>query len=364
MGRALVADLTTLAPSFVVYASFGRRRSGYLANPWLPVFDELNQPGLVMVREAGQLAGMKPTKHPVVYAPTRHDVERLTLPSVKAGFYLGQGEHNAELQRDPRLRHILLPLDLDQSGQATNLARGFDEIWVAGEVAAAGFAAAAPALAPDQIVAIGRPQAATLTPAPTGNKSPIILYAPSFEGESGLNRHTSLDRMGARMVRRLLANHPEVRVWFRPHPASGVGRPSMLTAITELGTILRHSGGDHQIITEAELSWAECLTKADVLIADGWGPATDFLQTERPILACNPSGLADDEFVALFPNLDGAYLVNREVASLDEGLNQALGEDRLKPARVALKRRVLGAEPEAAQAVFAANVQRVTESST
>ena len=357
----LIGDLTELAPSFLVYVSLGARQAKYIANQWLPALDKLPQDGLLLVREASQLAELGQTRHPVVYAPAPRDVERLTLPSLRVAFYLAYGERNGQLQREPRLKHImLLHGDSDKATSANNLARGVDEVWVAGPAAMDRYPAAGIELSRDKFAVIGRPQVSDLTIGPTGNEPRIVLYAPTFEGYYDQTSYTSLDRMGVRMVRRLLADHPDVRVWFRPHPASGVHRPSMLSALTEISTILRNAGNGHLVTADSGLSLTECLNRADVLISDISSVATDFLYTERPIITCNPSALPKDEFVETFPTQAASYLLGPRLEELDADLAAALGDDPLRQARIDMKKHVLGDTPEGPQAAFAANVARVT----
>jgi hypothetical protein len=362
MGRPLIEKLTEFAPSFLVYVSLGAGQSRYIANQWLPALDALRQNGLLMVREASQLAGLDHTRHPVVYAPSPRDVERLTLPSIKAVFYLAYGERNGQLQRNPNLRHILLLHgDSDKATSANNLARGADEIWIAGDAARERFSAAGIEIPADRFFVIGRPQVADLPIGPTGNQPAILLYAPTFEGYYEQTSYTSLDRMGVRMVRRILRDYPDVRVWFRPHPASGVSRPSMLEAIAEISTILRRAGDGHLVTADKELSLTECLANADVLICDISSVATDFLATERPILVCNPRAMAEQDFVAAFPSQASSYLVSPDLSGLEEGIAEALGSDRLKAARVEMKKHVLGHTPGGPQVAFQENVTRVTQ---
>jgi hypothetical protein len=357
----LLAELTELAPSFCVYVSLGARQAKYIANQWLPALDQVQQDGLLLVREASQLAELVPTRHPVVYAPAPRDVERLTLPSLKAAFYLAYGERNGQLQRDPRLKHVmLLHGDSDKATSANNLARGVDEVWVAGPAAIDRYTAAGIELGRDRFAVIGRPQVAELAVGPTTQSPKILLYAPTFEGYYDQTSYSSLDRMGVRLVRRILAKHPDVRVWFRPHPASGVHRPSMLTALTEINTILRHAGDGHRVTADDDLSLTECLDRADVLVSDISSVATDFLYTERPIITCNPSAVPAEEFVKAFPTQAASYLVGPRLEELDDVLAAALGDDPLKPARIEMKKHVLGDTPDGPQAAFAANVARVT----
>lgn len=358
----LLAELTALRPVFLVYVSLAARQSKYIANQWLPALDELPADGVLLVREASQLTPLAATRHPVVYGPSQKDVERLTLPSVRVAFYLAYGERNGQLLRDPRLKHVmLLHGDSDKATSANGMARAFDEVWVAGPAAVERYRAAGVALPEDRFVFIGRPQVAGLPTGPTGEQPPVVLYAPTFEGYYDQTAHTSLDVMGVELVRRLIAD-PRVRVWFRPHPASGVSRPSMLATIEEIGTLLRTAPGDHVVAADQDLTLPECLAAADVLISDISSVATDFLATERPIVTCDPAGLPPAEFVAAYPTQAASYLLQPGLAGLDEVLAAALGDDPLRETRLAMRRYVLGDPPGGPQAAFAANLARLAAS--
>jgi uncharacterized membrane protein YtjA (UPF0391 family) len=359
-GERLLIELAADDPSFLVYVSLAARQSRYIVNQWLPAFDALPRNGLLVVREANQLAPLAPTRHPVVYAPTTRHVERLTLPGVRVAFYLAYGERNATLLREPRLRHVMLAHgDSDKATSASALIRAFDETWVAGQAAIDRFRTAGVALGPERFAVIGRPQVAGLPVGPSGREPRVLLYAPTFEGYYEATTHSSLDVLGVELVRRVLAGHPELRVWFRPHPASGVVRPSMLAAIAEIEAMLRSAGDGHLVVADRGLTMVECLAGADVLVSDVSSVISDYLATERPVIVCDPAGLDPDAFVAAYPSQASSYLLGPDLAGLDTILQQALGDDPLREARLAMKKHVLGDPPGGPQAAFAAHLDRL-----
>ncbi len=360
MAQTLLAELAAAAPSFLVYVSLAARQSKYIANQWLPAFDALPAEGLLVVREASQLAPLDATRHPVVYAPGQKDVERLLLPGIRAAFYLAYGERNGQLLREPRLRHVmLLHGDSDKATSANGMARAFDEVWVAGPAARERYRVAGVDVPDEAFVHIGRPQVAGLPVGPSGHERPVVLYAPTFEGYYDQTSHSSLDTMGVDLVRRLLADG-RTQVWFRPHPASGVSRPAMLAAIGQIEALLRGTPGGHVVAADSALTLPECLAEADVLVSDISSVATDYLFTERPVVTCDPAGLPPADFVAAYPTAAASYLLRPGLADLDAVLDDALGPDPLRAARVAMKRYVLGDPPGGPQAAFAANVARIT----
>lgn len=359
-GDALIESLSAAEPRFLVYVSLAARQSGYIVNQWLPAINQLPLPGLILAREASQLNPLGATSLPVVYAPTTRGVERLTLPSIQVAFYLAYGEKNTTLLREPRLRHVMLAHgDSDKATSASALIRAFDETWVAGAAAVARFRAAGIELPPERFALIGRPQVAGLPVGPRQASPKVLLYAPTFEGYYQQTTLSSLDVMGVEMVRRVLREHPEVAIWFRPHPSSGVVRPSMLAAIAEIEGLLQAAGRPHRMVRAGEYSLPECLAGADLLVSDVSSVVSDYLATERPIIVCNPAGLPAADFVAAYPSQASSYLLDPELAALEVALSAALGADPLQSARIAMKEHVLGNPVGGPQAAFARNLERL-----
>lgn len=358
---ALLADLNAEQPSFLVHISMAARQSRYIVNQWLPPLEGVAPDGLLLVREASQLAQLGPSRHAVVYAPSQNGLDAIVRTGPRAAFYLAYGERNVHLLRHPRLTHVLLAHgDSDKNSSANNTARAFSEIWVAGPAAIDRFRAAGVDLAGTTPVVIGRPQVAGLPTGRTAHSPAVVLYAPTFEGYAERNDYSSLASMGPELVRRLVGV-PDVQVWFRPHPASGTQRGAMLEAIRDIEETLRHAPGGHVVTADRGLGLEDCLAEADVLVTDISAVASDYLFTERPIIVCNPTGLPPDAFVAAHPSQASSYLLAPDLADLDGILARALGDDPLRDARIAMKRHVLGDPPGGPQAAFAANVARVCE---
>lgn len=356
----LVAELAAADPRYLVHVSLGAEQSRYIVNQWLPVLDATGVNGLLAVREASQLRPLRATRVPVVYAPSPRQLEQVTLPGVRVGFYLAFGEKNAHLLREPGLAHVmLLHGDSDKATSTNAQVTGFGEIWVAGQAGIDRYRAAGIDLPDERFVVIGRPQVEPLLgsrPEPGGR--PVLLYAPTFEGYYAETAHSSLDTMGPGMIRRLLADFPQLQVWFKPHPASGVVRPSMLAAIAEIEGLL--AGGDHVIVDRnPELTLTDCLARADVLLSDVSSVVSDFLATGRPVIVTNPDGLTREDYRSAYPSQRGSYVVDPDLAGFDAAVADALGPDPLRDEREALVGYLLGTSHP--QAAFDAALARLAQ---
>lgn len=352
--------LDRATPDCAVYVSGGVAQAKYLFNPWVVAFDALPAPPVVIVREANQLAVLAPSSGHVVYAPASRHVETLCRPSVRVAFYLANGQKNGDLWRNPALKHVFLGHgDSDKATSASPIAKVYDEIWVAGPSAVDRYRRAGIALPDSAFVVVGRPQVAELPVGPTGHETPVVLYAPTFEGYAEATNYSSLAVFGADLVRALLEHRPELTVWFRPHPSTGVQRADIRAAREQVNVLLRAAGGPHRVLDdEPAESLQRSMAGADLLITDVSSVSSDFLQTGRPIIVTNPGRLPTDEFIRRFPAQEAAYLIG-EAAELPDALDAALGADPLAAARLELKRRVLGDLPEGPIAAFVAASRRL-----
>lgn len=362
-GQAVVDDLTAAGPTAMVHVSGGIGQSKYLVNPWLPAFEAVPRGVVVAVREASQLSPLAPTGLPVVYTPQSRHVEAVTVPTVRVAFFVANGQKNGDLWRNPHLRHVFLGHgDSDKATSATPIARLYDQVWVAGRAGIDRYRAAGIDIPEERFAIIGRPQVAPLAVGPRGGTPRVVLYAPTFEGYYEESNYASLETMGPAMVRHLLATHPGVAIWFKPHPATGVQRPGMRQARDEVNALLRQAGAPHRCIDdEPGVDLQDCFQAADVLISDVSSVVSDFLYTERPIIVTNPQGMPPAEFRTAFPSQAASYLVGPGLAGFAEAVTDALGSDPLAAARRELKRYVLGDLPQGPIVAFVEATQRLAQ---
>ena len=360
------ADLDAHAPVALVYMSADAGQALYILNQWVPALERLPHPAFILVREASHLASIMPTPLPVMYAPSTRHVEELCRPSVLVAYYLANAGKNVHLLREARIRHVFLNHgDSDKSTSANPVARVYDGVWVAGQAAIDRYEAAGISMPRSQYAIIGRPQVESLRvgPLPEGS-TPTVLYAPTFEGYYEESNYSSLERMGPQMIRYILDTHPEVRIIFKPHPASGVQRPGMIAARLEIVAMLAEAPGDHLYVgPDSSLTLYECFDQAHLLISDISSVVTDFLYTERPLVTSNPRRLDRETYLRTFPTQAASYIVERDLSNLPEIISDVLAGDSLREQRLAMKKYVLGDLPQGPTAAFVAEAGRIAAES-
>lgn len=358
------AELDAHAPVGLVYMSADAGQSLYILNQWVPTLEKLPYPSFILVREASHLAPIMSTPLPVMYAPSTRHVEELCRPSVLVAYYLANAGKNVHLLREARIRHVFLNHgDSDKSTSANPVARVYDGVWVAGQAAIDRYEAAGISMPRSQYAIIGRPQVESLRVGrlPEG-MPPTILYAPTFEGYYEESNYSSLERMGPQMIRYILETHPEVRIIFKPHPASGVQRPGMIAARVEIVAMLAEAGGDHLYVgPDSSLTLYECFDQAHLLISDISSVVTDFLYTERPLVTSNPRRLDRETFLRTFPTQGASYIVERDLSNLPAIISDVLAGDSLHEQRLEMKKYVLGDLPQGPTAAFVAEAGRIAE---
>jgi CDP-Glycerol:Poly(glycerophosphate) glycerophosphotransferase len=361
---ALHEELLRFAPECIVYMSADKAQSGYILNQWLPAFEAMHKRAVVLVREASNVGPIAETSMPVIFAPQTRHVERLALPSVRVAFYLANAGKNVHLLREPALQHLFLNHgDSDKSTSANPVSRAYDEVWVAGQAAIDRYHAAGVDIPMEDFAIVGRPQVDPLFVGPLrDSETNVVLYAPTWEGYYQAANYSSLEVMGAELIAALLAQRPDLAIIFKPHPASGMQRPGMRSARAAVRNLLRQSPHPQRHVIAEEhpgMTLNDCFDQADVLVSDVSSVVTDFLHTDRPIVITNPHSMAHETFRTTFPTQASSYILDLDLGSLTDLLDDALGDDPLAEQRSAMKRYVLGDLPEGPLRAFSNHVDRV-----
>lgn len=347
---ALPKALKRHQPAFVVYYG-GLHGARYQLGMWLPYLERLGRPFVVITREAATVPTITAlTTAPVIVPRTTSelgDLSTLVVPSMKAAFYVQGSRANLHFQKFRKLTHIWLNHgDSDKQANFSPRHATYDKVLVCGQQGVERYAAHGVEIPPDRLLKVGRPQVERIEvrdePLPA-DAPRTVLYAPTWRGGRPTTDYSSLG-LGERIVAALLDRG--VTVIFRPHPLS-YADPADAGLIRRIQQLLagdqRSTGRHHVWGEQAERDWeiADCLNNADGLITDVSSVASDNLASGKPfaMVAMRASG---EDFRAEFPMARVAYLIEKDLSTLDSALSDLLGTDPLAEQRHAYRRHCLG----------------------
>lgn len=300
----------------------------------------------------------------------RRDAGRLVSRRVKIVFYVQNAKQNETFWRFKRATHVWLHHgDTDKPGNYHPRHVMYDKLIVAGPAAIDRYAKHGVEMPREKFVPIGRPQNWTIQKPERPIREierPTVMYAPTWQGLDGEADFSSL-ALGPTIVKRLLER--DVDVIFRAHPLSyrWSERREHIKAIHE---ILREdrerTGRLHRWGPKVErgLTVAECANRADALISDLCGVASDFLMSEKPYAIVATKDTIED-FREKYRFTQTGYVIQGDLANLDAVFDDLLVDDPFEPERPATRRYVLGdLEGEALRDGFTHFVQDLLAPST
>ncbi|WP_258314442.1 hypothetical protein [Streptomyces sp. Act143] len=217
-------QLAAYGPEVTLYFSFAAvsRDFMYQVNMWIETLEQLDRRPLIILRERASFRYLSRTRLPVLCVPKADDLAELELSGVRVVLYPGNAGKNVHMLRVAEAKHVFIGHgDSDKLASSNRVSKVYDEIWVAGRAGRDRYRRVRHAISDAAIVEVGRPQLAPIrlhgehTPGPL----PTVLYAPTWEGWSDDDCHTSLIPMGTRLIEKLLAE--DVRVLYKPHPLTG-----------------------------------------------------------------------------------------------------------------------------------------------
>ncbi|WP_432957962.1 CDP-glycerol glycerophosphotransferase family protein [Micromonospora haikouensis] len=348
--------LDSYRPEVALYFA-GPAKDVYQANMWLAPTEALDRRAVVLMRSREAFNELADTRLPVICVPAGVDFMNLELGSVRAAMYAANVGANIHMLREPGMKHVFVGHgDSDKQASVNPYSKVYDEVWVAGLAGRERYARAGVGVLDADIVEIGRPQLAGVHT--FGSESPdrpfTVLYAPTWEGWLDDDPyHTSLVLMGERIVRGLLAARPSLRLIYKPHPLTGTRSKEAKAVHERVVELIGAAGGDvdassldgprHRVVTGRVPALFDCFNQTDLLISDISSVVSDFVQSQRPYVVANPSGLPEDDFRRNFPTSRGAYLLSRDCGELEKivALTRA-GDDPMTEARRDLKVYLLG----------------------
>ena len=262
---------------------------------WLPVLEILDgrHPVGIVVRNPDSATVIRErTRLPVLLAPTFPELTELYAGlGAKVALYCNNSMLNFQSLLDARMLHVHINHgESDKQSMASNNAKAYDRVFVAGEAAVQRHAAGLLAFDTGRLVRIGRPQLdlrreRVLEP----STRRTVLYAPTWEGDAEYNDYTSVDTMGAAIARAVLAV-PDVRLVYKPHPKVATsqtpavrhGHQTVLALVAEARR--RRPEAGHRAITSGDI--LAVMPECDAMITDVSSVGLDwlYLRTERPLI--------------------------------------------------------------------------------
>ena len=256
---------------------------------WLPVLELLDQQQAVAIvlrdpASADVLRGR--TRLPILVAPEFAELTELYAGlDPKVVLYCNNSTLNFQSLLHTRMLHVHVNHgESDKHSMASNNAKAYDRVFVAGEAAVQRYAAELLELDAGKLVRIGRPQLDLALPAllePCDRRT--VLYAPTWEGDAEYNDYTSLDTLGIEIVRGLLSI-PDARVVYKPHPKVVTSEtPAVRDAHRAILAMLGAAGSPHRAITSGDILAA--MPQCDAMVTDVSSVGLDwlYLRTECPV---------------------------------------------------------------------------------
>lgn len=261
---------------------------------WLPVLELLDQEqsvGLVLRSHESAAILRERTRLPMVVVPAFTELSELYAElDAKVVLYCNNSMLNFQSLLDGRKLHVHINHgESDKQSMASNNAKAYDRVFVAGEAAVQRHEAGLLELDTSKLVRIGRPQLDLRPPALIAPSEKLtILYAPTWEGDAAYNDYTSVDTLGVDIVRAVLAV-PGARAVYKPHPkvttspnpAVREAHQAILTTIAAAAELDPEAG--HEAITTGDI--LAVMPDCDAMITDVSSVGLDwlYLRTECPI---------------------------------------------------------------------------------
>jgi hypothetical protein len=262
----------------------------YQVRSWLPILERLagRHPTAVLCRDGRSADALRvETSLPVALVRAFRDLEPFySRVGAKVVLYVNAHPYNFQSLTFTDLLHAHLNHgESDKISMASNQAKAYDRVVVAGDAAIERYRLSLLDHDGHNLVKVGRPQL-DLMPAhrPDPDGRTTVVYAPTWEGGRATMDYSSVRAMGPAIVDRLLG--AGVRVVYRPHPKTGVHDRDVAAANEAIVARVRAAGAAHRVSRDEPLH--DALAEADVLIADVSSVTLEFLPTARPFFVTRP----------------------------------------------------------------------------
>ena len=316
---------------------------------WLEVLEMLNDvhPVCVVLRDPASAPMIESrTDLPVFTAETLPELTALYAAlDAKVVLYCNNSVQNFESLLDGRRLHVHVNHgESDKQSMASNNAKAYDRVFVAGEAAVQRYVSGLLEFDASRLVRVGRPQldlSRTASVAPSARRT--ILYAPTWEGDAEYNDYTSVDIMGESIVRAILTV-PDVRLVYKPHPKITTSRtPAVAEAHLDILRVIAESSRRDPSAGHAPVLGGDILAVmlgCDAIVTDVSSVGLDwlYLHTDKPIFLTDRHGDVE-QLRQQIPISRCADIVhnNDDVEELTRLLGDRLERDEHHLARMAMR---------------------------
>ena len=258
--------------------------------------------------------------------------------------YCNNSLRNFQSLLEPRMLHVHINHgESDKQSMASNNAKSYDRVFVAGEAAVQRHATGLLEFDLGRLVRIGRPQLDLQREpvlAPTTRRT--VLYAPTWEGDADYNNYSSLDTIGREIVARVLAV-PDVRLVYKPHPRVAnsddleihAAHHEILGMVADAAAVDPAAG--HVSLIDADI--LAVMPDCDAMVTDVSSVGLDwlYLRTERPLLIADRHDDPERLRLAAPVSRCADVLDSHNVQGLTDLLAARLEHDELHLARIAMR---------------------------
>jgi CDP-glycerol glycerophosphotransferase (TagB/SpsB family) len=262
----------------------------------------------------------------------------------KVALYCNNSPSNFDSLLDNRMLHVHINHgESDKQSMASNNAKSYDRVFVAGQAAVERYESALLEFDADRLVRIGRPQL-DLERAPALPPSPrrTVLYAPTWEDDADYNNYSSVDTIGPQIVQQVLAV-ADVRLVYKPHPRVVVSAdPGVSSAHGQILGLVADAGARDPAAGHCSLLDADILAvmpECDAIVTDVSSVGLDwlYLRTDRPLFIADRYDDPERLRLAAPVSRSADVVDSRSIAGLTELLTDRLEHDELHLARVAMR---------------------------
>lgn len=284
-------------------------RGAYQLEQWLPALDRLAATGtsvtLLLANADTATRLLDSGRLPIVLCTQASAVEDfIAAHQVQVLFYVNNNQANFTTLRINGPYHVHLSHgESEKSSMVSNQLKAYDVAFIAGPASRERILHHVRRIDASHLVEIGRPQLdlARSVARPTTDV-PVVLYAPTWEGDGPAMAYSSLRENGLDLVR-TLCRDPRVRLVFRPHPKTGTYAAEYAHALHEARQLLGTS-------SKSPRDGVSAISLADVVVTDISAMAMDSVGLGKPTVVLSAPappepGIAHrlTDFVTTWPSI-------------------------------------------------------------